>query len=134
MQYTSRPRVIGNEPQVYLLILWEFFFFFWGGGGIYTMNYKLVSRSHARATQGNFREMEWDVATSWQLRSCVAIRCLYVAVTGSTWLLRSLRGAFGKVVTYTPRNSYIRTSGNCHVCQVTATRNPHSTPFREYRF
>ena len=35
----------------------------------------------------HFREMEWGVATSWQLRDLCANS------TGSTWLLRDVRGS-----------------------------------------
>ena len=59
-------------------------------------NYATVTPSR-KATNGNFRETE-------QGRDfLVAITgTIYVAVTGNTWLLWDLRGAYWKVTTHTP--------------------------------
>ena len=43
--------------------------------------------------QGDFREMEWDVATSWQLQTLRGNKRLYVAVQG-------LCDTYGKVATF----------------------------------
>ena len=51
-----------------------------------------------------FHEMEWDVVTSWQLRSLCGNYGIYVAVTGCMWQPSSK-----------PRNSHVYPRLFCHV-------------------
>ena len=63
-----------------------------------TPSCKAVHKSHAE----NFLcEMNWDVATTWQLRGLCDNYGVYVAVTGSMWLSQGLHGAYWKVAVYT---------------------------------
>ena len=48
----------------------------------YNINSPYVHESHEKNT--SFRETEWDVATSWQLRGLCGCYVVCVAVTGST--------------------------------------------------
>ena len=64
---------------------------------------------HVRATQGSFREMEWDGAA-------------LVAVTGSMWQLRGLHGCYGVRVALTGRLPC--TARNSHVHPVSAVLLP----------
>ena len=49
-----------------------------------TASWKAVA---VRAMQGSVCEMEWDVATVWQLRGLCGNYRVYVAVTQSRWRL-----------------------------------------------
>ena len=81
-------------------------------------SYLHVKAFLVRTTRGNCREIEWDVAISWQLRglcdcpqslryvavtgsTCCPQSLRYVAVTGSTWLSTesTLCGCYGVYVT-----------------------------------
>ena len=74
--------------------------------GVFVLNGVKPSRKiHVRHF---FLEMEWDVAISLQLRDARGIYRIYVAVTGSTWLLLGVRGMSRRVAT-------------CHIHPVTAT-------------
>ena len=57
-----------------------------------THSRKVVPYNGIRVTQGNFPELEWDGAASWQLRA-------FVAITGSMLQLQGLyiRGRYGVI-------------------------------------
>ena len=83
------------------------FFACLGGDLRFRTNLRFRTLTHATDARTFFRKIE--------------CRGYLVAVTGYTWHLRDLRGAYWKVaITYFPQQQ--RASRNCHIDSVTATR------------